>query len=141
MARDTVRVRLSTLKLPQQSIIQWSRVLRSGGPNHSKSSRVHVLGDRLARQAKRLSPFLILGFKAGAFCHPAGEFPLRQTPCEAENLKDNVSLLYTHFISTAISKPHPHMQLSSRFPNLKWCIEVHHHSQSNHAPNFSISKL
>ena len=26
-----------------------SRVLRSGGPNHSKSSRVHVLGDRLAR--------------------------------------------------------------------------------------------
>jgi hypothetical protein len=37
-----------------------------------------VLNDRLARQAKRLSPFLILGFRAGAFRHPAGEFPLRQ---------------------------------------------------------------
>jgi hypothetical protein len=71
-------LRLSTLKLPQQFIIQWSRVLRFGGPNHSKSLRVHVLGDRLARQAKRLSPFLILGFRAGAFRHPAGEFPLRQ---------------------------------------------------------------
>jgi hypothetical protein len=41
--------RPSTLKLPQQSNTQWSRVLRSGGPNHSKSSCVHVLGDRLAR--------------------------------------------------------------------------------------------
>jgi hypothetical protein len=51
---------------PQQSNTQWSRVLRSGGPNHSKSSRVHVLDDRLARQAKRLSPILILGFRAGA---------------------------------------------------------------------------
>jgi hypothetical protein len=71
------KLRLLALKLPQQSNTQWSRVLRSGGPNHSKSSRVHVLGDRLARQAKRLSPFLILGFRAGAFRHPAGEFPLR----------------------------------------------------------------
>jgi hypothetical protein len=66
------------LKLPQQSNTQWSRVLRSGGPNHSKLSRVHVLGDRLARQAKHLSPFLILGLRAGAHRHPAGEFPLRQ---------------------------------------------------------------
>jgi hypothetical protein len=72
-----LRRRLSTLKLPQQSNTKWSRVLRSGGPNHSKSSRVHMLGDRLARQAKRLSPFLILGFRAGAFRHSAGEFPLR----------------------------------------------------------------
>jgi hypothetical protein len=72
------RLRLSTLKLPQQSNTQWSRVLRSGGPNHSKSSRVHVLDVRLAGQAKRLSPFLILGFRAGALRHPAGEFPLRQ---------------------------------------------------------------
>jgi hypothetical protein len=60
-----------------QYITQWSRVLRSGGPNHSKLSRVHVLGDRLVRQAKRLSPFLILGFRAGALRHLAGEFPLR----------------------------------------------------------------
>jgi hypothetical protein len=69
--------RLLIPKLPQQSNTQWSRVLRSGGPNHSKSSRVHVLGDRIAGQAKRLSPFLILGFRAGALRHPTGEFPLR----------------------------------------------------------------
>jgi hypothetical protein len=74
----TDRLRLSALKLPQQFNTQWSRVLRSGVPNHSKSSRVHVLCDRLARHAKRLSPFLILGFRAGALRHPAGEFPLRQ---------------------------------------------------------------
>jgi hypothetical protein len=66
------------LKLLQQSNTQWSRVLRSGGPNHSKSSHVLVLDDRLTRQAKRLSPSLILGFRAGALRHPAGEFPLRQ---------------------------------------------------------------
>jgi hypothetical protein len=42
------RLRLSILKLPQQSNTQWSRVLRFGGPNHSKSSRVHVLDVRLA---------------------------------------------------------------------------------------------
>jgi hypothetical protein len=29
------------------------------------------------QQAKRLSPLLILGFRAGALCHPAREFPLR----------------------------------------------------------------
>jgi hypothetical protein len=69
--------RLLRLKLPQQSNTQWSRVLRSGGPNHSKSSRVHVLDDRLARQAKRSSPFLILGYRAGALRHSVGEFSLR----------------------------------------------------------------
>jgi hypothetical protein len=36
-----------------------------------------VLNDRLAGQAKRLSPFLILGFRTGALCHQAREFPLR----------------------------------------------------------------
>jgi hypothetical protein len=45
------KLRLSILKLPQQSNTQWSRVLRSGGPNNSKSSRVHVLNVRLAEQA------------------------------------------------------------------------------------------
>jgi hypothetical protein len=29
------------------------------------------------QQPKRLSPLLILGFRAGALRHPAGEFPLR----------------------------------------------------------------
>jgi hypothetical protein len=75
--RYTVRLRLSALKRQQQSKTQWSRVLRSGGLNHSKYSRIHVLGDRLHRQAKRLSPLLILGFRTGALRHPAGEFPLR----------------------------------------------------------------
>jgi hypothetical protein len=35
------------------------------------SSRIHLAG-------KMLRPLLILGFRAGAFRHPAGEFPLRQ---------------------------------------------------------------
>jgi hypothetical protein len=35
-----LRLRISALKLPQQSNTQWSRVLRSGGLNHSKSSSV-----------------------------------------------------------------------------------------------------
>jgi hypothetical protein len=72
----TDRLRLSALGLPHEFNTQWSRLLRSGSPNHSKSSRVLVFGHRLARQAKRLSPFLILGFRAGALRHPAGEFPL-----------------------------------------------------------------
>jgi hypothetical protein len=72
------QLRLSALKIPQQSNTQWSRVLRSGGSNHSKLSRVLVLSDRLAGQAKHLSPFLILGLRTGALRHPAGEFPLRQ---------------------------------------------------------------
>jgi hypothetical protein len=33
----TGQLRLSALKLSQQYNTQWSRVLRSGGPNHSKS--------------------------------------------------------------------------------------------------------
>jgi hypothetical protein len=74
---DTLRRRAQTLELPQQSNTQWNRVLRSGGPNHSKSSRVHVLNNSLAGQAKRLSSFLILGFRSGALRHPDGEFPLR----------------------------------------------------------------
>jgi hypothetical protein len=73
----TERRRLSALKLPQQSNTQWSRVLRSSGPNHSKSSCVLVFRHRLAGQAKHLSPFLILGLRAGALRHPVGEFPLR----------------------------------------------------------------
>jgi hypothetical protein len=37
------------------------------------SSRFHLAG-------KTLRPLLILGFRAGAFCHPAREFPLRHLP-------------------------------------------------------------
>jgi hypothetical protein len=39
-----------------QYITQWSRVLLSGGPNHSKPLCVLVFGHRLARHAKRLGP-------------------------------------------------------------------------------------
>jgi hypothetical protein len=61
-----------------QYITQWSRVLRSGGPNHSKSLCVHVFSLFFQLTSKTLRPLLILGFRAGAFRHPAGEFPLRQ---------------------------------------------------------------
>jgi hypothetical protein len=63
-----------TLKLPQQSNTQWSRVLRSGGPNHSKPSRVlvFILPSRIT--GKTLRPLLILGFRAGALRHAAGDF-------------------------------------------------------------------
>jgi hypothetical protein len=37
-----------------------------------RSSCFHLTG-------KTLRPLLILGFRAGAFCYPAGEFPLRQS--------------------------------------------------------------
>jgi hypothetical protein len=40
LRQTELRLRLSAVKLSQQSNTQWSRVLRSGGPNHSKSSRV-----------------------------------------------------------------------------------------------------
>jgi hypothetical protein len=80
LGQTQLRLRLLALKLAQQSNTQWSRVLRSGDPNHSKSSRVLVFRHRLARQAKRLSPFLILRLRAGALRHPTGEFPLRQEP-------------------------------------------------------------
>jgi hypothetical protein len=39
--------------------------------------RVLLSSSFIDQQAKRLSPLLILGFRAGALRHPAGEFPLR----------------------------------------------------------------
>jgi hypothetical protein len=39
--------------------------------------RVFLSSLFIYQQAKRLSPLLILGFRAGALRHPAGEFPLR----------------------------------------------------------------
>jgi hypothetical protein len=46
-----------------QYITQWSRVLRSGGPNHSKPLCVLVFILRLADR-QTLRPLLILGFRA-----------------------------------------------------------------------------
>jgi hypothetical protein len=53
---------------------QWSRVLRSGSPNHSKPLRVLVCSSPNLVTGKTLRPLLILGFRAGAFRHPAGDF-------------------------------------------------------------------
>jgi hypothetical protein len=58
----------------KQYITQWSRVLRSGGPNHSKSLCVLVFFLFFQLTSKTLRPLLILGFRAGALRHPAGDF-------------------------------------------------------------------
>jgi hypothetical protein len=48
-------------------------VLRSGGSNHSKSSCVLVIFQFFQLTSKTLRPLLILGFRAGALCHLAGD--------------------------------------------------------------------
>jgi hypothetical protein len=58
----------------KQYITQWSRVLRSGGPNHSKSLCVLVFLHIFQLTSKTLRPLLILGFREGALRHPAGDF-------------------------------------------------------------------
>jgi hypothetical protein len=57
----------------KQYITQWSRVLRSGGPNHSKPLCVPVFFPFSRLTSKTPTPLLILGFKAGALCHPIGD--------------------------------------------------------------------
>jgi hypothetical protein len=57
----------------KQYITQWSRVLRSGGPNHSKPSRALVCSSTNLVTSKTLRPLLFLGFRADAIRHPAGE--------------------------------------------------------------------
>jgi hypothetical protein len=49
-------------------------VLRSGGPNHSKSLCVLVFPPSFQLTSKTPRPLLILGFRAGALRHPAGDF-------------------------------------------------------------------
>jgi hypothetical protein len=61
-----------------QYITQWSRVLHSDGPNHSKLLRVLEF-IVLLPTGKTLKPPPHLRIRAGAFRHPAGDFPLRQT--------------------------------------------------------------
>jgi hypothetical protein len=55
-----------------QYIIQWSRVLRPGSPNHSKPLCALVCSSTNLVTSKTLRP-LILGIRAGAIRHPAGE--------------------------------------------------------------------
>jgi hypothetical protein len=57
----------------KQYITQWSRVLRSGGPNHSKPSRALLCSSTSLVTSKTLRPLLFLGFRTGAIRHPAGE--------------------------------------------------------------------
>jgi hypothetical protein len=56
-----------------QYITQWSRVLRHGGPNHSKPSCDPMCSSTNLVTSKTLRPLLILGIRAGAIRHPAGE--------------------------------------------------------------------
>jgi hypothetical protein len=69
-ARTYIHKLIQALK---QYITQWSRVLRPGGPNHSKPSRALVCSSTNLVTSKTLRPLLILGFRAGAIRHPAGE--------------------------------------------------------------------
>jgi hypothetical protein len=56
-----------------QYITQWSRVLRPGGPNHSKPSCGLACSSISLVTSKTLRPLLSLGFRAGAIRHPTGE--------------------------------------------------------------------
>jgi hypothetical protein len=49
-------------------------VLRSGDPNHSKSLCVLVFPLSFQLTSKTPRPLLVLGFRAGALRHPAGDF-------------------------------------------------------------------
>jgi hypothetical protein len=49
-------------------------VLRSGDPNHSKSCCVLVFFPHFQLTSETPKPLLILGFRAGALRHPAGDF-------------------------------------------------------------------
>jgi hypothetical protein len=66
-----------------QYITQWSRVLCSGGPNHSKPLRVLEFIVHLPT-GKMLKPPPHLRIRAGAFRHPAGDFPLRHLARQVE---------------------------------------------------------
>jgi hypothetical protein len=47
---------------------------------------VFLCSSRFYLTGKTLRPLLILGFRAGAFRHPAGEFPLRHLVCQVGGL-------------------------------------------------------
>jgi hypothetical protein len=72
--QGTDALRLIQTQAHEQYNTQWSRVLRSDGPNHSKPLRVLVCSSPQSLTSKMLRSFLILGFRAGGFRHPAGDF-------------------------------------------------------------------
>jgi hypothetical protein len=56
-----------------QYITQLSRVLRPGGPNHSKPSCALVCSSTNLVTSNTLRPLFILGIRAGAIRHLTGE--------------------------------------------------------------------
>ena len=85
----------------KQYITQWSRVLRSGGPNHSKSLCVLVFPPSFQLTSKTLRTLLILGFRAGALRHPARDF-LSDTHVTHKNVNNDdksINCLHSHFIT------------------------------------------
>jgi hypothetical protein len=74
---------IQNLGSDSQYITQWSRVLRPGGPNHSKPSCALVCSSTKLVTSKTLRPLLILGIRAGAIRHSAGEIylPTVSMPC------------------------------------------------------------
>ena len=85
----------------KQYITLWSRVLRSGGPNHSKSLCVLVFPPSFQLTSKTLRPLFILGFRVGALRHPAGDF-LSDTHVTHKNVNNDdksINCLHSHFIT------------------------------------------
>jgi hypothetical protein len=68
------RPKSSETQAHEQYNTQWSRVLRSGGPNHSKPLQVLVCSSPQSLTSETPRPLLILGFRAGALHHPVGDF-------------------------------------------------------------------
>jgi hypothetical protein len=91
-----------------------------------------VLGDRLARQAKRLSPFLILEFRAGAFRHPAGEFPLRHLAHQVGGL--GIRFLLVSSLSMMVQIVEHHAETSTDF-----LVEEEVVSSTPQVPNRPVS--
>jgi hypothetical protein len=75
-------------------------VLRSGGPNHSKSLCVLVFFPLFQLTRKTLRPLLILGFRAGALRHPAGDL-----------LSDNHVTICTRCRDINVDAIHDHLAL------------------------------
>jgi hypothetical protein len=72
-------------------------VLRSGGPNHSKSLCVLVFFLLFQLTSKTLRPLLILEFRAGALRHPAEDLlsdnALGTSPCPSEGMGLTLGIL------------------------------------------------
>jgi hypothetical protein len=70
---------------------------------------VFLCSSRLHLASKTLRPLLILGFRAGAFCHPAGEFPLRHLARQVGGLGFRFLLVFLHDAMVHIIEHHDFM--------------------------------